>query len=628
MCGIAGQLLREPRIPSEYDLATMAAAMRYRGPDDVGLYRSTHIGLVHRRLSIRDLSIAGRCPMPNADGCIRVLLNGEIYNWRELRIELEANGQIFKTQSDTEVIVNGYAVWGKELISKLQGMFAIAIWDAKQECLLLARDRFGEKPLFYRTNANGLDFSSSIEALASIHPDRAIDPIAIACHLIHGFIPAALTVWKECQVLPPAHLLLLTVKQGMKLEKYWEFPTKCRGRKGLQASFDEMEAAIEDSVVRCLDADVPVGVFLSGGVDSSLIAAMAARHRPSLPAFSLGFCERDFSELPYAQRVAAHLGLPHHVIEVGAKEVLACLPHLIKQYGQPFGDASAVPTYLVSQLARTHVKVCLSGDGGDESFGGYWRTQSGVYAARYGALVPKRIREQWVPSVANKLGGFGRRWLAMNQLSLAAPGAGYTNSQSWLNMLDDIAGSQLKAAIETDLVSFRVGKSLEWPKASILQRLLYDDFQVQLPDDYLTKVDVASMAASLEVRAPYLCQRVVEGAWALPDSMKLHWGQRKWLLKRIAARWVPPEVVYRRKMGFAMPIEHWWRGELGDYLIKLMEGSVAVSEGWIQRATVLRLLKEHRHSGNHATRLWLVLWLELWFRLVVKGVSPEALRSI
>jgi len=628
MCGIAGQFFHEPRTPSEVNLAAMGAAMQHRGPDDIGSYLSPHIGLVHRRLSIRDLSAAGRCPMPNADGSIQVLLNGEIYNWRELRMELEAIGQLFHTQSDTEVIVNGYAVWGEALIPKLQGMFAIAVWDAKQQRLLLARDRVGEKPLFYRPTAYGLDFASSIEAVACVHPDRAIDPIAIACHLVHSFIPAALTIWQGYKVLPPAHVLFITAGQEIKLRRYWEFPRPYLARMGKQAHLQAMEAAIEDSVVRCLDADVPVGVFLSGGVDSSLVAAMAARHKPGLPAFSLGFCEKDFSELPYARRVAAHLGLPHHIIEVGVKDVLACLPHLVMQYGQPFGDASAVPTFLVSRLAREHVKVCLSGDGGDESFGGYWRMQSGVYAARYGALVPQTIREQWVPRFTKRLGGLGRRWLAMNELSLAEPGAGYTNSQSWLNMLGDIAGPRLQPAIGTDLATFRVGKCLDWPEASTVQRVLYDDFQVQLPDDYLTKVDVASMAASLEVRAPFLYQHVVEDAWRLPDSMKLHWGQRKWLLKRIAARWVPSEVVYRPKMGFAMPLKKWWGDALGDYLERFMLDSVAASEGWIQKEPVLRLLMEHRLGGNHETRLWLVLWLELWFRLMVCRVSPEELQPV
>lgn len=370
---------------------------------------------------------------------------------------------------------------------------------------------------------------------------------------------------------------------------------------------------------------MPVGIFLSGGVDSSLVAALAARHRAGIKAFTLGFAEAQYSELPYAQRVAEHLGLAHHTVQIGVDDVLACLPHLVAQYGQPFGDASAVPSYLVARLARQHVKVCLSGDGGDESFGGYWRMQSGIYAARYGAMLPRGLRECGVPGFANRLGSLGRRWAAMNQLSLAPPGSGYTNAESWFTQLGDVAGPRLSTVPEADLAALRVGHALERPEASVVQTLLYDDFQVQLPDAYLTKVDVASMAASLEVRAPFLDQSVIELAWGLPDSMKLNWGRRKWLLKRIAARWVPHDVVYRSKMGFAMPLSEWFRGKLGEVLDQLLESSVAVDEGWIRLEPVRRCLQSHRSGENQATRLWLILWLELWFRLVARGEAAQSL---
>jgi asparagine synthase (glutamine-hydrolysing) len=308
--------------------------------------------------------------------------------------------------------------------------------------------------------------------------------------------------------------------------------------------------------------------------------------------------------------------------------LLDCLPHLVVQYGQPFGDASAVPSHLVSRFAREHVKVCLSGDGGDESFGGYWRVQAGVYSERYAAILPRSIRENLVPRVAPMLGGPGKRWAAMNQLSIAPPGEGYTNSQSWLDWFGELAGPRLQPGLQHDLAACRNGQVRAPGEASVVQRLLAGDFQVQLPDDFLTKVDVASMAASLEVRAPLLDQRVIEEAWVLPDRMKLHWGQRKWLLKRIAARWVPRDVIYRKKMGFAIPLVHWWRGELGNWLELLMQDSVAVSQGWINREPVLRMLGSHRGGENHHTRLWLALWLELWFRLVVTRTDPSQLPRV
>lgn len=628
MCGIGGQFRRTGTAADPATLRTMGEAMRYRGPDDEGVFVGPHIGLVHRRLTIRDLSSAGHCPMGTPGGGIQIVFNGEIYNWRELRADLETSGKVFKSQSDTEVILYGYQQWQEGIIARLRGMFAVAIWDAPRGRLLLARDRLGEKPLFYRTTNAGVDFASTIEALKALPVDETIDADAVACYLAHSFVPATHTIWSGVSVLPPAHMLTAAVDGEVKLRGYWELPRQAPRRLGAGLAEQLMEEVIADSVERCLDADVPVGVFLSGGVDSSLVAAMAARFRPQVPAFSLGFREQDFSELPYSREVATHLGLPHHVVEVDVQDVLASLPHLVVQYGQPFGDASAIPSYLLAEFARKQVKVCLSGDGGDESFGGYWRIQSGVYAHRYARVMPQALRRHVIPRLTAGLGTAGQRWAAMNQLSLATPGTAYTNSESWLIGLAEVAGTRLKPGLAHDMAACRNGRPLVESEASIVQQLLAGDYRVQLPDDYLTKVDVASMAASLEVRAPFLDQRVIEEAWVLPDRMKLHWGQRKWLLKRIAARWVPPAVIYRKKMGFAMPLVHWWRAELGDWLELLMEDSIAVEEGWIRAAPVRQMLRDHREGGNHHTRLWLVLWLELWFRLVARRCEPASIPGV
>lgn len=628
MCGIAGNFRHAPTTPDEASLRTMGAAMQYRGPDDEGIFRAPHIGLVHRRLSIRDLSSAGHCPMASTDGNIQVTFNGEIYNWRELRAELENAGHTFTSQSDTEVLVQGYQAWGKALIPRLRGMFAIAIWDSARMSLLLARDRLGEKPLFYRASTAGLIFGSTIEALATGPDPLTIDPDALTCYLSHSFVPATHVIWQGFRVLPPAHLMLISPGQDIQLHRYWELPRRAPTKMSLKECLRSTESSILDSVARCLDADVPVGVFLSGGVDSSLVTAMAARIQPGLPAFSLGFGEQDFSELPYARRVANHLHVPHHVLNVGVNDLLACLPHLVVQYGQPFGDASAVPSHLVARLARKHVKVCLSGDGGDESFGGYWRVQAGVYSHRYSRLLPETLRRHAIPGIAARLGGLGRRWAAMNELSIAAAGVGYTNAASWHDRLGVLAGRQLKPGLRHDRVLCRNGRPDHREEASTVQRMLLGDFEVQLPDDYLTKVDVASMAASLEVRAPFLDQRVIEEAWTLPDRAKLQWGQRKWILKRIAARWVPPDVIYRPKMGFALPLVHWWRGELGEWLRLLMQDSFAVADGWIQAEPVRQMLQSHQDGENHHTRLWLILWLELWFRLVAHRQTPADLPQL
>lgn len=618
MCGIGGILFSKAQPVEPAALRRMGEAMAARGPDDEGFFIAPRVGLVHRRLSILDLSAAGNCPMPNEDGSIQVLLNGEIYNWRELRAELVEKGHRFRSTSDSEVICHGYEQWGDALFPRLRGMFALAIWDGARSRMLLARDRLGEKPLFITQDSEKVLFASTTNAiLAYDQKPRAINPDAIVCYLAHSFIPATHTVWRGICVFPPAHYGVIERGQ-LSLHRYWSFPNEQPRRVSVSAAEQEIERTLDDSVHRCLDADVPVGVFLSGGVDSSLIAALAIRHHPRMHSFSVGFEEAAWSELRFARKVANHLGLEHHEAVVRPRDVLAILPRLVWDYGQPFGDASAVPTYIVSRLARQQVKVCLSGDGGDESFGGYWRIQSGIYAARYAAIVPEQIRRNMVPSIAGSLGAVGRRLTALNTLSLSKAGSGYTNSQSWHQMLGDVAGPALRSGLLHDHVACRVGQAPEHESLTVMQRLLFDDFQVQLPDAYLTKVDVASMAASLEVRAPLLDVAVIEAAWCLPDRMKLHWGTRKWLLKRIAARLVPPEVIYRPKMGFGMPLAKWFHSDLGFALERLLKESVAEREGWIQSACALRQLKDHcdGKSDNH-TRLWLILWLEIWFRVIV-----------
>jgi asparagine synthase (glutamine-hydrolysing) len=625
MCGIAGVISAASPV-DEAGLLRMGDAMCNRGPDDQGIFTSSGAGLIHRRLSILDLSELGNCPMPNEDGSIQVLLNGEIYNWRELRSELIEDGHRFRSTADSEVLSHGYEQWGEELFARLRGMYALAILDVSRNRLLLARDRLGEKPLFILRTEQQTIFASSIPAILEYgRLTPVLNPDAIVCCLSHTFIPSTHTAWKGVEVFPPAHYGVIDSDNSFSLHRYWSFPTGPVCNISVAAAESELEAVIDDSVVRCLDADVPVGVFLSGGVDSSLIAAFAARHRPGIRSFSVGFEETEWNELVYARKVASHLGLEHNEVIIRPADVLRILPRLVWHYGQPFGDASAVPTHFVSLLARQQVKVCLSGDGGDESFAGYWRVQSGLYAARYGMVVPAAIRRHLVPRLAPLFGALGRRLLAMNTLSLAPPGAGFTNAQSWYGTLGELAGPALRPGLEHDLVACRVGLGLDRPGASVVQKLLFDDFQVQLPDAYLTKVDVASMAASLEVRAPLLDVEVVETAWRLPDRMKLHWGESKWILKRIASRLVPEDVIYRPKMGFAMPLPRWFMGDLGGTLEHLMRDSVADREGWIQAATVLSELDAHRSGRREShTRLWLALCLELWLRMQLGDLDPSS----
>jgi len=605
----------------------MSLAMASRGPDDHGILIEEGIGLVHRRLSILDLSDAGRCPISNEDGTVHAVHNGEIYNFADLRGQLIDAGHRFRSNCDSEVVVHGYEQWGTGLFGRLEGMFAIGIWDASRRRLVVGRDRIGEKPLYLLRKPGVVGFASSLNALREIvNSDLSVELSAVDCFLSHGFIPHPHTIWKGVESLPPAHFAVIEGRSELSIERYWDFPARRPQRIALDEAEGLIEEGLDRSVKARLLADVPIGGFLSGGVDSSLVMAIAARHSPKIDTFSVGFEEEEFSELPFARSVAQHIGSTHHELVFTADSILEILPELVWQYGQPFGDSSSIPTHLVSRLARENVKVCLSGDGGDESFAGYWRPASLVYAARFGQLIPSYLRQNAVPLAANLIDllggkGFSKRLSAMNRLSLAAPGAGYTNASSWLDHRDELLGSAFaNASADHDVVACRAGKTVSSGDSSVLQQALYDDFQVQLADDYLVKVDVASMAASLEVRPPMLDHTFIESAWTLPDNYKLRRGDRKWILKRIAARNVPPEVIYRPKRGFAMPMRFWWRGHLATLLRELMRDSRCADMGWINPASVERRITEHcSQVAEHDTRLWLILWLELWARIVLDG---------
>ncbi len=627
MCGIGGVWYADRRRPDEAALSRMSLAMSSRGPDDHGILMEEGIGLVHRRLSILDLSDAGRCPISNEDGTVHAVHNGEIYNFSDLRAQLIDAGHRFRSNCDSEVVVHGYEQWGTGLFARLEGMFAVGIWDTSRRRLVVGRDRIGEKPLYLLRKPGAIAFASSLNALREIvNGDLEVELSAIDCFLSHGFIPHPHTIWKGVESLPPAHFAVIEGQSDPSIERYWDFPAHRPQRMALDEAEQLIEESLERSVKARLLADVPIGGFLSGGVDSSLIMAIAARHSPKIDTFSVGFEEEEFSELPFAKSVAQHIGSTHHELVFRADSILEVLPELVWQYGQPFGDSSSIPTHLVSRLARENVKVCLSGDGGDESFAGYWRPASLVYAARFGQFIPASLRRNAVPPAASLielLGGKGLsgRLLAMNRLSLAAPGAGYTNALSWFDHRDEVLGSAFaNTSADHDVVVCRAGKTVSGSDTSVLQQALYDDFQVLLADDYLVKVDVASMAASLEVRPPMLDHAFIESAWTLPDNYKLRRGDRKWILKRIAARSVPPEVIYRPKRGFAMPMRIWWRGRLATLLRELMRDSRCADLGWINPASVERCITEHcSREAEHDTRLWLILWLELWARIVLDG---------
>lgn len=632
MCGIGGTFREDGGHPEPAALERMSLAMRERGPDDHGRFLGVGVGLVHRRLSILDLTEAGRCPISNRDGSIQVVHNGEIYNFAELREELEAKGHEFQSQGDSEVVVHGYREWGEGVFARLEGMFALAIWDVQRQRLLLARDRFGKKPLYLLRKEGRLVFASTLNA---IHAHEAghleVNQEAMECYLSHGFIPHSHTIWQHVESLPPAHYGVMEGEGNLRVQPYWQFSGQPSRKASVAEAEEQLDEIIDRSVRRRLVADVPVGGFLSGGVDSSLVMARAAAHSPRVDTFSIGFEEAEFSELPYARRVADHIGSNHHELVLDVTAIYDILPDLVWQYGQPFGDSSAIPTHVVSRLARESVKVSLSGDGGDESFAGYWRAESGVYADYLRRFLPDAVRSRALPSVARVLekvgqGSVAERLKRLDRLASGAPGTSYSNSESWMDTLGELKGDFFRSNSEGhDLLACRVGKSFPEGDVGVLRQILYDDFQVLLPDAYLVKVDVASMAASLEVRCPFLDKELVEMAWSLPDSMKLRGPKRKWLLKRVAAKHVPADVIYRPKLGFALPMSHWWANGLLDILSELMSESRAVAHGFIQKEPVQRAIDQYgRGNREHATRLWLILWLELWTRIVLERSMDRA----
>ena len=615
MCGISGILDHKGNVPSISKLKEMLKILKERGPDDFGYLNKNFIALGHRRLAIRDLSKAGKCPMTSSDRRFDLVFNGEIYNWRELKSELEQLGHKFKSKSDTEVVLIGYQVWKEKLLLRLEGMFSMAIWDNRKRTLFLAVDRMGEKPLYYSSNKDYFIFGSSVSSVALNNTKDLVNTFAITNYLSNCFISSKETIWKNVQRLSPATYIMIKAGTKEKIQKYWDLSNTPPIKVNFKNSVNKVDEYLRKSVKKSLDADVPVGVFLSGGVDSSLIASYAKEYNPNIKAFSLGYKEQNFNELPFAEKVANHLSIEHKKIIIKQADVINILPKLVKSYGQPFGDASSIPTYYISKFASEDVKVCLSGDGGDELFGGYWRMQANVYANYYRIIMPLFIRRQIIPNFSKKIGYLGKRLNAINTLSISNIEKSYTNSESWFDKLNEVAGSKLQKYFNKDKISlFRVGSSSNKDALSLIQRVLYDDIMYQFPDALLTKVDVASMAASLEVRSPFLDKQLVELSWTLPDNFKLRLGERKYLLKKLASSYLPKEVIYRSKMGFGIPITEWFIKDLGDYGMTTFENSISEGLGFIKPNTFEKCLLKHKKTKTEATRLWLLLWLELWFK--------------
>lgn len=643
MCGLAGFLDPSARVSrDEFGgvVKRMADTLVHRGPDDGGTWvdAAAGIALGHRRLSIVDLSQEGHQPMASASGRYRIAFNGEIYNHADLRAELAALGFAFRGHSDTEVMLAAFEAWGIEpALRRFIGMFAFALWDGAERRLYLARDRLGEKPLYYGSFGRAFVFASELKALRA-HPDwhAEIDRDALTLYLRHSYIPAPYSIYKGIRKLAPGHLLWVGANGAEGKVAYW--PAKAVAEQACAHPWDggEAEAAAElerlllVAVKRQMVADVPLGAMLSGGIDSSaVVALMQAQSDRPVRTFTIGFNEQEYNEATHAKAVARHLGTDHRELYVTPDEARAVIPRLPAMYDEPFSDASQIPTFLVSRLARRDVTVSLSGDGGDELFGGYPRYFWGRSIWRNLGWLPAGLRRAAARALTVPAPG---RWEALfRTLAPVLPARlRVRNPGDKVHKLAELLKLESGEAVYRQLVSHwthpaqLVTGASEPPTAfsdpalwarlpDFAARMMYLDAACYLPDDILTKVDRASMAVSLEVRVPLLDHNVVEFAWRVPSSMKMRDGQGKWLLRQVLYRYVPPALIERPKMGFSVPIDLWLRGPLRDWAEALLDEARLKREEFFDPRPIRRKWEQHL-SGRHDWQyhLWDVLMFQAW----------------
>jgi asparagine synthase (glutamine-hydrolysing) len=633
MCGITGVAgsLRTDTVT----LGRMNDALCHRGPDGEGSYWDDDVGLAMRRLAIIDVA-GGDQPIFNEDGSVCVVFNGEIYNFQDLRAELERLGHRFKTHADTEVVVHAYEEHGPACVEHLWGMFALAVWDGRRRRLVLARDRLGKKPLvYYAAPEGGLAFASEFQALLA-HPrvPREVSPSAIDDYLTYLYVPSPTSAYRDVCKLPPGHRLIWQPDGQMRVEQYWT--PRFAEKLGLTEddALEQFGELFRDAVRRRLIADVPLGAFLSGGMDSSsVVAEMAEASRQPVKTFSIGFGERDFDELRYARQVAERFATEHHelVVEPHALEVL---PTLVRHYGEPYGDSSAVPTYYVSQLTRRHVTVALSGDGGDELLAGYERHWAARIAARYDTI-PRVVRHGLIRPLVPLLPEPRQRRAFLRRAKRFMTAAHLPVLDRYLHWVGAYSPAHKAALYTPEFQRMLDGhRSVQWLEAVLAPEARLDpvdavqraDTLLYLPEDLLTKVDIASMANSLEARAPLLDHRLVEFCAALPSSYKLRGRTSKWLLRRLMHDRLPPPILSRSKMGFGVPVGGWLRGELRPLLEDTVLSDRALARGYFRPAAVRALVDEHvSRRADRTAHVWALLMLELWFQAFVD--APLASRT-
>ena len=632
MCGIAGKLYLDPtRVMARQELAAMVGTLAHRGPDGEGIWIDKNIGLAHRRLSIIDLRTVAAQPMSNEDGTVWVTFNGEIYNFHELRKDLESRGHVFRTNSDTEVIVHSYEEYGRDCLTHLRGMFAFAVWNTNTRTLFIARDRVGKKPLVYYCDRERFLFASEIKSLLTDPAVRTeVNSVALDQFLAFGYVPAPLTSFTGIKKLPAAHWLEL--RDGrIEIGRYWKLHYTPKRKLSLQDAVAELQWRLAEAVKIRLVSDVPLGAFLSGGIDSSAVVAYMAQamNRP-VRTFCVGFEDAKLDERPFARMVAERFGTDHTELVVKAP-VADILPRLIWHYDEPFGDSSAVPSYAISQLTRQYVTVVLNGDGGDESFAGYDRYVVNR-RARIGDTMPRWL---W-GSISACMGALpkGLRSLApfakINRVSSAlaqsperryAKWVGHFSPDQRYELYADGFRSTLRQSDPEALFDqvFADSDADDWTDAT-----LDADVSLYLTDDLLVKMDRATMAHSLEARSPLLDHLFMEFVASLPAEMKLQGTEKKRILKAALRGLLPDTILDRPKMGFGAPLSEWFRTDLRDMAHDVLLSPRAAQRGYFEPKVVAGLLDDHcSGKEDQSTFLWDLLVLELWHRTFVDGLPGQ-----
>lgn len=627
MCGICGSFEFANRSPiAKERIHAMNQTMVHRGPDDGGVFVGPGIGLGHRRLSIIDLA-GGHQPMSNEDDSVWVLLNGEIYNYPELRANLLHKGHKFKTKSDTEAIVHLYEEHGEDCFAELRGMFAIAIWDSRNRKLVLARDRVGKKPLFYAADGRGIVFGSELKALlAAGHLSREIDECALSDYFSFGYIPAPKTIYRAVRKLRPGHFLTASAS-GVEERQYWDLSFGHVEERTEQEWCERLRHELCEATRVRLMSDVPLGAFLSGGIDSSSVVAMMGRlMKRAVTTCSIRFDEEEFNEGPYAEQVAKLFGTDHHVRTV-QPDAVGIMSKLAWHYDEPFADSSAIPTYYVSKIAREKVTVALGGDGGDEAFAGYRRYKLDHYENVLRGYFPSGLRSavfeplgRWYPALAWAPRVF-RAKATLQSLS-RSPLEGYFNAVSYFRPGEK---TQLFTRdFQTHLGGYDAIEVFRhhYERAGtedLLSRIQYVDIKTYLPDDILTKVDRASMAVSLEVRAPLLDHKLLEMAARIPSQLKLRGGSGKHILKKALEPILPENILYRSKQGFAVPLNSWLKRDLKDMAHEVI---LRTEDGILERSFLQKIWNQHQ-KGTHdrSALLWSVLMFRMWRRTFCNGAA-------